>query len=115
MLFVLLIQGVTLPGAAEGITFYLKPDISRLTDLQFVCVESMVTAIVDMYPKVLQRKGHRELLILAIAGICYLLGLMLVTEIRREVHGGGEAYGLVWSSIICSKFIFHTVSYSLSL
>nr|XP_032652625.1 sodium- and chloride-dependent betaine transporter-like isoform X3 [Chelonoidis abingdonii] len=34
MLFVLLIQGVTLPGAAEGITFYLKPDISRLTDLQ---------------------------------------------------------------------------------
>ncbi|XP_039403249.1 sodium- and chloride-dependent betaine transporter-like isoform X1 [Mauremys reevesii] len=194
MLFVLLIRGVTLPGAAEGIMFYLKPDISRLADpqvwmdagtqiffsyaicqgcltalgsynkynnncyrdcfmlcflnsatsfvagfaifsvlgfmaqeqgvpisevaesgpglafiaypkavtmmpvsqlwsclfflmliflgldSQFVCVESLVTAIVDMYPKVLQRKGHRELLILAIAVICYLLGLMLVTE-----------------------------------
>ncbi|XP_039403138.1 sodium- and chloride-dependent betaine transporter-like [Mauremys reevesii] len=194
MLFVLLIRGVTLPGAAEGITFYLKPDISRLADpqvwmdagtqiffsyvicqgcltalgsynkynnncyrdcfmlcflnsatsfvagfaifsvlgfmaqeqgvpisevaesgpglafiaypkavtmmpvsplwsclfflmliflgldSQFVCVESLVTAIVDMYPKVLQRKGHRELLTLAIAVICYLLGLMLVTE-----------------------------------
>uniref|UniRef100_A0A8C4YMI8 Transporter n=1 Tax=Gopherus evgoodei TaxID=1825980 RepID=A0A8C4YMI8_9SAUR len=49
-------------------------------DSEFVCVESLVTAIVDMYPKVLQRKGHRELLILAIAVTCYLLGLMLVTE-----------------------------------
>uniref|UniRef100_K7GJP1 Transporter n=1 Tax=Pelodiscus sinensis TaxID=13735 RepID=K7GJP1_PELSI len=49
-------------------------------DSQFVCVESLVTAIVDMYPEVLQRKGRRELLILAISVICYLLGLMLVTE-----------------------------------
>nr|XP_008162491.1 sodium- and chloride-dependent betaine transporter [Chrysemys picta bellii] len=194
MLFVLLIRGVTLPGAAEGIMFYLRPDISRLADAQvwmdagtqiffsyaicqgcltalgsynkynnncyrdcfmlcflnsatsfvagfaifsvlgfmaqeqgvpisevaesgpglafiaypkavtmmpvsplwsclfflmliflgldsqFVCVESLVTAIVDMYPEVLQKKGHRELLILAVAVICYLLGLMLVTE-----------------------------------
>uniref|UniRef100_A0A452HIU2 Solute carrier family 6 member 12 n=1 Tax=Gopherus agassizii TaxID=38772 RepID=A0A452HIU2_9SAUR len=189
MLFVLLIRGVTLPGAAEGITFYLKPDISRLADpqvwmdagtqiffsyaicqgcltalgsynkynnncyrdcfmlcflnsatsfvagfaifsvlgfmaqeqgvpisevgesgrcflnvvgpkrklkvwsclfflmliflrldSQFVCLESLVTTIVDMYPNVLQRKGHRELLTLVIAVICYLLGLMLVTE-----------------------------------
>ncbi|CAM5082787.1 unnamed protein product [Natator depressus] len=194
MLFVLLIRGATLPGAAEGIMFYLKPDISRLADpqvwmdagtqiffsyaicqgcltalgsynkynnncyrdcfmlcflnsatsfvagfaifsvlgfmaqeqgvpisevaesgpglafiaypkavtlmpgpqlwsclfflmliflgldSQFVCVESLVTAIVDIYPEVLQKKGHRELLILAIAVICYLLGLMLVTE-----------------------------------
>uniref|UniRef100_A0A8C8SAE1 Solute carrier family 6 member 12 n=1 Tax=Pelusios castaneus TaxID=367368 RepID=A0A8C8SAE1_9SAUR len=194
MLFVLLIRGTTLPGASEGIMFYLKPDISRLADpqvwmdagtqiffsyaicqgcltalgsynkyhnncyrdcfmlcflnsatsfvagfaifsvlgfmaqeqgvpisevaesgpglafiaypkavtmmpvsqlwsclfflmliflgldSQFVCVESLVTAIVDMYPEVLQKKGHRELLILVIAVICYLLGLMLVTE-----------------------------------
>ncbi|XP_065264824.1 sodium- and chloride-dependent betaine transporter-like [Emys orbicularis] len=194
MLFVLLIRGVTLPGAAEGIMFYLRPDISRLADpqvwmdagtqiffsyaicqgcltalgsynkynnncyrdcfmlcflnsatsfvagfaifsvlgfmaqeqgvpisevaesgpglafiaypkavmmmpvsqlwsclfflmliflgldSQFVSVESLVMAIVDMYPKVLQKKGHRELLILAVAVICYLLSLKLVTE-----------------------------------
>nr|XP_042702563.1 sodium- and chloride-dependent betaine transporter-like [Chrysemys picta bellii] len=49
-------------------------------DSQFICVESLVTAIIDMYPEVLQKKGHRELLTLAIAVICYLLGLMLVTE-----------------------------------
>ncbi|NXC93070.1 S6A12 protein, partial [Certhia familiaris] len=49
-------------------------------DSQFVCVESMVTAIIDMFPGVFRKKGRRELLILAIAVICYLLGLLLVTE-----------------------------------
>nr|XP_060632731.1 sodium- and chloride-dependent betaine transporter-like [Anolis sagrei ordinatus] len=49
-------------------------------DSQFVCVESLVTAIVDMFPEVFRKKGRRELLILAIAVICYLLGLFLVTE-----------------------------------
>ncbi|XP_010082301.1 PREDICTED: sodium- and chloride-dependent betaine transporter-like, partial [Pterocles gutturalis] len=49
-------------------------------DSQFVCVESMVTAIIDMFPRVFRKKGRRELLILAIAVKCYLLGLLLVTE-----------------------------------
>ncbi|KAM4613631.1 sodium- and chloride-dependent GABA transporter 2-like [Polymixia lowei] len=34
MLVVLLVRGVTLPGAIEGIKFYLYPDPSRLTDPQ---------------------------------------------------------------------------------
>ncbi|KAF7236845.1 Sodium- and chloride-dependent betaine transporter [Varanus komodoensis] len=163
MLLILLIRGVTLPGATEGIKFYLNPDVSRLADpqvwmdagtqiffsyaicqgcltalgsynkynnncysatsfvagfaifsvlgfmaeeqgvpiadvaesgeqlvvgmdrvecevSQFVCVESLVTAIIDMYPQIFRKKGRRELLILGIAVICYLLGLLLVTE-----------------------------------
>ncbi|KAM9846437.1 sodium- and chloride-dependent GABA transporter 2-like [Aulostomus maculatus] len=34
MLFVLLIRGVTLPGAMDGILYYLYPDIARLSDPQ---------------------------------------------------------------------------------
>ncbi|XP_020564128.1 sodium- and chloride-dependent GABA transporter 2 [Oryzias latipes] len=34
MLLVLLIRGLTLPGALQGIEFYLIPDLSRLTDPQ---------------------------------------------------------------------------------
>ncbi|CAL8284121.1 unnamed protein product [Gadus morhua 'NCC'] len=32
MLFVLLVRGATLPGAAEGIVYYLKPNTTRLAD-----------------------------------------------------------------------------------
>lgn len=32
MLVVLLVRGLMLPGAREGIIFYLYPDLSRLTD-----------------------------------------------------------------------------------
>ncbi|XP_029455806.1 sodium- and chloride-dependent betaine transporter-like [Rhinatrema bivittatum] len=49
-------------------------------DSQFVCVESLVTAIVDMFPAVFRKRFRRELLILGIAIVCYLLGLLLVTE-----------------------------------
>ncbi|XP_068197099.1 sodium- and chloride-dependent GABA transporter 3-like [Antennarius striatus] len=34
MLLILLIRGLTLPGASEGIYYYLYPDINRLADLQ---------------------------------------------------------------------------------
>ena len=34
MLLILLIRGVTLPGASEGVKFYLYPDLSRLSDPQ---------------------------------------------------------------------------------
>lgn len=34
MLFILFIRGVTLDGAADGITYYLNPDFSRLADAQ---------------------------------------------------------------------------------
>uniref|UniRef100_A0A668B077 Transporter n=1 Tax=Myripristis murdjan TaxID=586833 RepID=A0A668B077_9TELE len=34
MLFVLLLRGVTLPGAVDGMIYYLNPDISRLSDPQ---------------------------------------------------------------------------------
>ncbi|KAG2460300.1 KDM5A demethylase, partial [Polypterus senegalus] len=46
MLLVLLIRGVTLPGAAEGIKFYLYPDISRLADPQSTVKHQRTSPIV---------------------------------------------------------------------
>lgn len=37
LLTAILIRGVTLPGAADGIKFYLTPDLSRLGDGQVGC------------------------------------------------------------------------------
>lgn len=48
---------------------------------QFVCVESLVTAMVDMYPSIFRRKNRRELFILAVAVASFLLGLIMLTEV----------------------------------
>uniref|UniRef100_A0A7N8XMK4 Solute carrier family 6 member 13 n=1 Tax=Mastacembelus armatus TaxID=205130 RepID=A0A7N8XMK4_9TELE len=49
-------------------------------DSQFVCVESLVTAMVDMYPSTFRRKNRRELFILAVAVVSFLMGLIMLTE-----------------------------------
>lgn len=41
LLLVMLIRGLTLPGALNGIHYYLYPDISRLADPQVRFVSSM--------------------------------------------------------------------------
>lgn len=43
-------------------------------------MESLVTAIVDMYPSVFRRKNRRELFILAVAIVSFFLGLIMLTE-----------------------------------
>lgn len=53
-----------------------------------------MTASVDMFPRQLRRSGRRELLILAISILCYLIGLLLVTEVSgvapaAELRGEG--------------------------
>ena len=34
LMFILLIRGVTLPGAIEGIRFYVMPDIKKLKEVK---------------------------------------------------------------------------------
>uniref|UniRef100_A0A673UBE4 Transporter n=1 Tax=Suricata suricatta TaxID=37032 RepID=A0A673UBE4_SURSU len=49
-------------------------------DSQFVCVESLVTALVDMYPHVFRKKNRRELLILGVSVVSFFVGLVMLTE-----------------------------------
>uniref|UniRef100_A0A8C9C3Q6 Sodium- and chloride-dependent GABA transporter 2 n=1 Tax=Phocoena sinus TaxID=42100 RepID=A0A8C9C3Q6_PHOSS len=49
-------------------------------DSQFVCVESLVTALVDMYPGVFRKKNRREVLILGVSVTSFLVGLVMLTE-----------------------------------
>ncbi|XP_039616597.1 sodium- and chloride-dependent GABA transporter 2-like [Polypterus senegalus] len=71
-------------------------------DSQFVCVESMVTAITDMFPKKFRKGKSRELLILGIAAACFLLGLLLVTEGGIYILRLMDSYG---ASGLCLLFI----------
>ncbi|XP_064417128.1 sodium- and chloride-dependent GABA transporter 2-like [Latimeria chalumnae] len=71
-------------------------------DSQFVCVESLVTAIVDLYPAVFRQKYRRELLILLIAIVCYFIGLVLVTEGGMYIFQLFDAYA---ASGICLLFV----------
>lgn len=58
---------------------------SSLCFFQFVCVESLVTAVVDMYPETFRRGYRRELLILGMSITSFLIGLIMCTEVRRSL------------------------------
>lgn len=47
-------------------------------------MECLVTASMDLFPQQLRKRGRRELLILAVTIVCYLMGLLLVTEVRGQ-------------------------------
>ncbi|XP_077399647.1 sodium- and chloride-dependent GABA transporter 2-like [Vanacampus margaritifer] len=49
-------------------------------DSQFVCVESLMTAIVDMYPATFRRKNRRELFLLVVVFLSFLVGLIMLME-----------------------------------
>lgn len=46
LLTAILIRGLTLPGAADGIRFYLTPDLSRLGDGQVIMFPLFVLILV---------------------------------------------------------------------
>lgn len=73
------LAGRKLELAAMGALF---PPRSLILSFQFVCVESLVTALVDMYPRVFRKKNRREILILIVSVISFFIGLIMLTEVR---------------------------------
>lgn len=45
-------------------------------------MEGLATAITDMFPRHLRRPGAREILVLVMVVVFFLLGLPLVTEVK---------------------------------
>ncbi|XP_042368855.1 sodium- and chloride-dependent GABA transporter 2-like [Plectropomus leopardus] len=48
-------------------------------DTQFVSLEALMTSVTDLYPHLIRRGYRRELLLLFICFVCFLLGLVMVT------------------------------------
>uniref|UniRef100_A0A452HLI2 Uncharacterized protein n=1 Tax=Gopherus agassizii TaxID=38772 RepID=A0A452HLI2_9SAUR len=71
-------------------------------DSQFVCVESLVTAVVDMYPKIFRRGYRRELLILALSIVSYFVGLIMLTEGGMYIFQLFDSYA---ASGMCLLFV----------
>ncbi|XP_061663815.1 sodium- and chloride-dependent betaine transporter-like isoform X1 [Syngnathoides biaculeatus] len=69
-----------LPGAPFWTVLFFLMLLLLGLDTQFVCVESLATAISDLFPRQLRRPCAREILVLVIAVVCFLLGLPLITE-----------------------------------
>uniref|UniRef100_UPI0037E9324A sodium- and chloride-dependent GABA transporter 2-like n=1 Tax=Semicossyphus pulcher TaxID=241346 RepID=UPI0037E9324A len=78
-------------------------------DSQFVCVESLVTAIVDMYPAVFRRKNRRELFLLGVSLFSFFMGLIMLMEGGMYVFQLFDYYA---ASGMCLLFmaIFETVT-----
>ncbi|KAF3859526.1 hypothetical protein F7725_021925 [Dissostichus mawsoni] len=77
-------------------------------DSQFVCVESLVTAVVDMYPAVFRRKNRRELFLLCVSFVSFFMGLVMLMEGGMYVFQLFDYYA---ASGMCLLFmaIFETV------
>uniref|UniRef100_A0A8C5E6T7 Transporter n=1 Tax=Gouania willdenowi TaxID=441366 RepID=A0A8C5E6T7_GOUWI len=69
-----------LPGSSFWAVLFFVMILLLGLDTQFVCVESMATAITDLFPHRLRRPGAREILVLVIAVICFILGLPFISE-----------------------------------
>ncbi|KAK2856853.1 hypothetical protein Q5P01_005588 [Channa striata] len=48
-------------------------------DTQFVSLEALMTSVSDLYPQLIRRGHRRELLLLFVCIVCFLIGLVMVT------------------------------------
>ncbi|KAM4747330.1 sodium- and chloride-dependent betaine transporter-like isoform 2-T2 [Rhinophrynus dorsalis] len=71
-------------------------------DSQFIYVEALCLSIVDLYPSVLRRGYRREILVLGISVLCFLIGLFLVTEAGMYIFQLFDYYA---SSGFCLLFV----------
>uniref|UniRef100_A0A4W3GJ54 Sodium- and chloride-dependent GABA transporter 2-like n=2 Tax=Callorhinchus milii TaxID=7868 RepID=A0A4W3GJ54_CALMI len=77
-------------------------------NVQFVSMESLVTTIVDVFPRIFQKGFCRELFILAITIVFFLISLLMVTEGGLYIFYLIQYYGCN-SSCLFFVAIFETI------
>ncbi|MEQ2277043.1 hypothetical protein XENORESO_018427 [Xenotaenia resolanae] len=97
-----------LPGSSFWAVLFFLMILFLGLDSQFVCMESLATAITDLFPSRLRRPGAREILVLVIAVVCFLLGLPFVTEGGITLFRLVDTFGPSGTSLLiiaCSETI----------
>ncbi|KAM9467461.1 sodium- and chloride-dependent GABA transporter 2-like [Clarias gariepinus] len=82
-----------LPGPQFWSVLFFMMVLFLGLDSQFVCVESLATALTDVFPEILRKPKRREILVLLIAVVCFLLGLPLVTQGGLHLFKLIDTYG----------------------
>lgn len=68
MLFVLLVRGATLPGATQGIIYYLKPNVTRLADPQVQQHKRALALCVRKRWQILKSITSEDIFLVVLAG-----------------------------------------------
>ncbi|CAH2001028.1 unnamed protein product, partial [Acanthoscelides obtectus] len=77
VLLILFVRGITLPGSAQGIKYYLKPDFSAIGSAEFGGSEAIITALSDEFPKI---GRNREIFVACLFTLYFLVGLASCTQ-----------------------------------
>uniref|UniRef100_A0A8C7ZCL6 Transporter n=1 Tax=Oryzias sinensis TaxID=183150 RepID=A0A8C7ZCL6_9TELE len=97
-----------IPGSSFWAVLFFLMVLFLGLDSQFVCVESLATAITDLFPSRLRKPGAREILVLVIAVICFLFGLPFVTQVSLITFGADM---FLFSSKVNFKLMFSFFSF----
>ncbi|XP_063356795.1 sodium- and chloride-dependent GABA transporter 2-like [Pelmatolapia mariae] len=89
-----------LPGSSFWAVLFFFMLLLLGLDSQFVCVESLATALTDLFPRYLRRPCAREILVLVIAIVCFCLGLPFITEGGIVLFQLVDTYGPSGTSLL---------------
>jgi NSS family neurotransmitter:Na+ symporter len=127
LLIILTIRGLTLPGAMEGISYYLTPDFSRLGDVnvwlaayaQVFFSFSLAQGIMITYASFLKKKSdltnNAFIIALADAGTSFLAGFAVFSVVGYLAMSQGIGIGALGSQIAGPNLTFITYPTAISL
>jgi len=127
LLIILTIRGLTLPGAMEGISYYLTPDFSKLLDAnvwlaayaQVFFSLSLAQGIMITYASFLKKKSdltnNAFIIALADAGTSFLAGFAVFSVVGYLAMSQGIGIGALGTQIAGPNLTFITYPTAISL